>query len=73
MVCEAGVRSRKASRSDIAMSASCSGIRDAVRFETSIDISAGRQRVWEVVSDLEAWPRRIETVDTVELLTPSSS
>jgi hypothetical protein len=24
-----------------------------------------------VLSDLEAWPRRIDTVETVELLTPS--
>jgi hypothetical protein len=27
--------------------------------------------VWEVLSDIEAWPQRIETVDTVELLTPA--
>ena len=26
--------------------------------------------MWEVLSDLEAWPQRIETVDVVELLTP---
>ena len=42
-----------------------------MRFETSIDIAADPARVWAVVSDLEAWPRRIETVDTVELLTPA--
>ncbi|HEX5040695.1 MAG TPA: SRPBCC family protein [Candidatus Limnocylindria bacterium] len=42
-----------------------------MRFETSIEIDAPQQRVWEVVSDLEAWPQRIETVDTVELLTPA--
>jgi uncharacterized membrane protein len=41
-----------------------------MRFERSIDIEAPQQRVWEVLSDLEAWPRRIETVDEVELLTP---
>ncbi len=41
-----------------------------MRFETSIDIDARQGRVWEVLSDLEAWPRRIETVDIVELLTP---
>jgi len=40
-----------------------------VRFETSIDIEAPMQRVWDVLTDLEAWPRRIETVDRVELLT----
>jgi len=39
--------------------------------EQSIDIDAGQQRVWEVLSDLEAWPQRIETVDVVELLTPA--
>lgn len=42
-----------------------------MRFEHSIDIDAGQQRVWEVLSDLEAWPQRIETVDVVELLTPA--
>jgi uncharacterized membrane protein len=41
-----------------------------MRFEKSIDIDAQQQRVWAVLSDLEAWPRRIETVDVVELLTP---
>ena len=41
-----------------------------MRFERSIDIDAARQRVWDVLSDLESWPRRIETVDAVELLTP---
>ena len=42
-----------------------------MRFERSIDIDASQQRVWEVLSDLEAWPRRIETVDVVEILTPA--
>ena len=42
-----------------------------MRFEKSIDIDAPQQRVWEVLSDVEAWPQRIETVDTVELLTPA--
>ncbi len=41
-----------------------------MRFEESIDIDVGQQRVWEVLSDIEAWPRRIETVDVAELLTP---
>ena len=41
-----------------------------MRFERSMDIDAGQQRVWEVLSDLEAWPQRIETVELVELLTP---
>lgn len=42
-----------------------------MRFEQSIDIDARQQRVWDVLSDLEAWPQRIETVDVVELLTPA--
>ena len=43
-----------------------------MRFEkTPIEINAPQQRVWEVLSNLEAWPRRIETVDVVELLTPA--
>jgi uncharacterized membrane protein len=42
-----------------------------MRFEKSVDINAPQQRVWDVLSDLEAWPRRIDTVETVELLTPS--
>jgi carbon monoxide dehydrogenase subunit G len=41
-----------------------------MRFERSIDIAAPRQRVWDVLTDIEAWPGRIETVDAVELLTP---
>lgn len=42
-----------------------------MRFEESIEIDAPQQRVWHVLSDLEAWPRRIETVDAVDLLTPA--
>ena len=41
-----------------------------MRFEQSIDINARQQQVWDVLSDLEAWPQRIETVEVVELLTP---
>jgi uncharacterized membrane protein len=43
----------------------------AMHFEQSVDIDAGQKRVWDVLSDLEAWPQRIETVDAVELLTPA--
>ena len=42
-----------------------------MRFEKSIDIDAPQERVWEVLSAIEAWPERIETVDSVELLTPA--
>ncbi len=42
-----------------------------MRFEKSIEIDAPQQRVWDVLSDIEAWPRRVETVETVELLTPT--
>jgi uncharacterized membrane protein len=42
-----------------------------MRFEKSIDIDAPQQRVWDVLSALEAWPQHIETVDVVELLTPA--
>ena len=42
-----------------------------MRFEKSIEIAASQQRVWDVLTDVEAWPQRIETVDTVELLTPA--
>ena len=42
-----------------------------MRFERSIDIDAPQRRVWDVLSDLEAWPRRIDTVESVELLTPA--
>ena len=42
-----------------------------MRFETSIEIDAPRQRVWDVLSAIEAWPGVLETVDTAELLTPA--
>jgi uncharacterized membrane protein len=42
-----------------------------MHFEKSIEIAAPQQRVWDVLTDLEAWPQRIETVDAVELLTPA--
>ena len=42
-----------------------------MRFEQTIDIDASQQRVWDVLSDLERWPPRVETVDVVELLTPA--
>jgi len=42
-----------------------------MRFEQSTDVEATQQRVWDVLSDLEAWPQQIETVDEVEVLTPA--
>jgi uncharacterized membrane protein len=42
-----------------------------MHFEKTIEIDAPQHRVWDVLSDLEAWPPRIETVDVVELLTPA--
>lgn len=41
-----------------------------MHFEEAIDIEASQQRVWDVLSEIEAWPRRIETVESVESLTP---
>lgn len=31
-----------------------------MRFEKSIEIDAPQQRVWDVLSDLEAWPMQLE-------------
>jgi uncharacterized membrane protein len=42
-----------------------------MRFEKSIDIDATQQRVWDVLSDIEGWPRVVDTVELVELLTPA--
>jgi uncharacterized membrane protein len=39
-----------------------------MHFEQSVEIDAPQQRVWDVLSDLEAWPRRIETVESIERL-----
>lgn len=41
-----------------------------MRFTESVEIEAGQQGVWDALSDLESWPRLIETVDSVEPLTP---
>lgn len=42
-----------------------------MRLERSIDIDAPQERVWDVRTDLEAGPRRIDTVDEIELLAPA--
>jgi uncharacterized membrane protein len=42
-----------------------------MRFEKSIEIDAPPQRVWDVLSDIQGWPQTVETVETVELLTPA--
>jgi uncharacterized membrane protein len=41
-----------------------------MRFEKSVEIEATQQRVWDVLVDLAAWPRRIDTVEAVEVLEP---
>jgi carbon monoxide dehydrogenase subunit G len=41
-----------------------------MHFEQSVDVDARPQRVWDVLTDIEAWPQRIETVESAELLTP---
>jgi hypothetical protein len=41
-----------------------------MRFDKSIDIDAPQQRVWDVLTDIGSWPQRIDTVETVEPLTP---
>ena len=42
-----------------------------MRFEKSIEIDAPQQRVWDVLTDIQGWPQRIDTVDEVEMLTPA--
>jgi uncharacterized membrane protein len=42
-----------------------------MRFEKSIEIDAPQQRVWDVISDIGAWPQRIDTVESAELVTPA--
>lgn len=42
-----------------------------MHFETSIEIDAPPQRVWDVLSAIEAWPQHVATVDEVEPLTPA--
>ena len=39
-------------------------------FEQSIEINATQQRVWDVVSNLEAWQRTVTTIEDLEILTP---
>ncbi|HXG26276.1 MAG TPA: SRPBCC family protein [Candidatus Binatia bacterium] len=39
-----------------------------MHFEHSIEIDAPQQRVWDVLSDIEGWPSRIETVESAEVL-----
>ena len=36
----------------------------------SVTIAADPQRIWEILTDVERWPERIPTVDTVERLDP---
>lgn len=41
-----------------------------MRFEKSVEIDAPRQRVWDVLSDIEAWPRIVRLVEVAEVVTP---
>ena len=41
-----------------------------MRFEKTVEIDARQQRVWDVLTDIGSWPQRIDTVETVEPLTP---
>lgn len=40
-----------------------------MRFEQSIEIGASQQRVWDVLTDIEAWPDRNDTVEAATVLT----
>jgi carbon monoxide dehydrogenase subunit G len=40
-----------------------------MRFEQSVDVDTEQQRVWDVLSDVEGWPQRIDTVEAVEVIT----
>jgi carbon monoxide dehydrogenase subunit G len=41
-----------------------------MRFEEAVEVEAPGQRVWEVLSDIEAWPRVVRTVEAAEAVTP---
>ncbi|MGQ4272268.1 SRPBCC family protein [Nocardiopsis changdeensis] len=41
-----------------------------MRFEKSVEIQAPRQRVWDVLSDIEAWPRVVRLVEVAEIVSP---
>jgi carbon monoxide dehydrogenase subunit G len=39
-----------------------------MRFEHTIEIEAPIERVWQVTLDVESWPKRIPTVESIERL-----
>lgn len=39
-----------------------------VHHEASVEINAGREKVWDALSDMKAWPRWIEEVDSVSFV-----
>ena len=41
-----------------------------MRCEQTIEVDVTQQRVWDVVSDLEAWQRTVDTVEDMEIVTP---
>lgn len=43
-----------------------------MRLEARTEIDAPAARVWEIISDVETWPDVVETVTSVEPLTPGA-
>jgi hypothetical protein len=41
-----------------------------MRFEHSTEIDATQQRVWDAISNLEAWQNIVTTIEDLEILTP---
>lgn len=40
-----------------------------MKLERAVDIDAPAARVWDVLTDISAWPRRVDTVEVAELVT----
>lgn len=41
-----------------------------MRFEQSVEVGAPQARLWEVLSDIEAWPHVVQAVEVAESVTP---
>jgi uncharacterized membrane protein len=48
------------------LASSLEGIQDMTRLESVIDIQASRERVWEILVDVERWPEWTPTVLSVQ-------